>query len=164
MLSADLTFDQLPVCLADMADFESECGNAAPSQEKRSEVVNRERECDKFTPWRVGFSPVEHYQMILAEQRDKADREWRHKEAEQQRQWQSGQATAAQTRHRENLDAVSAQLKTLREGIANDNAFYRKYLRVMWAGIVAGIISGALSGWLSSRASHTDPVTETKAK
>jgi hypothetical protein len=128
--SLDLTFDTLPVCLADVADFRRECGNGDPSQEKRKEAVNKERSCPEFTPWRVGFSPAEHYEMILSEnmieiqrQREDADREWRHKEAELQRQWQSEQTNAADTRHRE---TIKWAIKAARGNI--------------WSNVIAGII------------------------
>jgi hypothetical protein len=91
--------ERFPVCFVRRFDLESECSeNEQKSFPKRDypysvkEVIQRERPCELFTPWRIGFSPKEHrefldYQMEKEwrEQRLQEDREWRNEQAKLER-------------------------------------------------------------------------------
>ena len=94
--SIDLSYDEFPICFARAFDLRKECGATQPSHDKRAEVVNKPRECPKFTPRVQGFTSKEHQEMIISEkilemqrQRENADREWQHKESDLQRTWQA---------------------------------------------------------------------------
>lgn len=57
-------------------------------------VVQQERECDSFTPWKQGFSPKEHREMLdrqwmrdQEEARADADRKWRNDQRREERIW-----------------------------------------------------------------------------
>jgi hypothetical protein len=57
--SIDLIYDEFPSCFARAFDLRIERGGTQPSHDKRGEVVNKPRECPKFTPWVQGFTPKE---------------------------------------------------------------------------------------------------------
>lgn len=48
---------------------------------------NIEMPCESFTPWRRGFTPKEHQEMIDRERREKDEREQKLTEAERERRW-----------------------------------------------------------------------------
>jgi len=86
---------QCPVCAAGAADFERELGTKAPGPNDRTRVVIKERECAKFTPWRKGFTPKEHQEMLnteamlkYQEERREQDRRWEEERREADRAFQ----------------------------------------------------------------------------
>jgi hypothetical protein len=131
------------------------------------EIIEEDRHCEQATPYLPDYSPREHYEMILTEKvieierkRSEEDRAWREKESEHQRKWEADQAELAEKRHQENLRIAKADNATNVQMQKDQDAFYGRYLRVMWVtvgvAIAAAVISGTLSGWLSA-ISHAKP-------
>ena len=98
-LAASNVYEPQPVCFVRAANLEAESGKG--EKEDILRVLRRERDCDDFTPWTVGYSPKEHREMLAEEKL----RQWQahqqerrdHWEAEQQdkaRQWQESQREA----------------------------------------------------------------------
>jgi len=52
------------------------------------EIIDKRRNCDSFTPWKQGFDPKEHWEMLDR----KMTLDWRAKEAEKDRAWRENQA------------------------------------------------------------------------
>lgn len=101
-----------PFCAANVVDFRKLIGGNNPENDGslRCKPLHEPRECSEFAMWNPCFSPKEHKEMILSEkmleiqrQREDADREWRHNEAEIQRDWQAREVAAAETRHAETI-------------------------------------------------------------
>lgn len=74
-----------PVCFVRAADFEVEMGG--PPIPPAPDAINRERDCDKFTPWMQGFSPKEHKEMLS----DAEMKKWQAAESERQRAFEAKQ-------------------------------------------------------------------------
>ncbi len=56
-------YDERPLCFVLAADIPAEMGQH-PDDSTRMVAVSRVRECDKLVPWRQGFTPKEHQEMI----------------------------------------------------------------------------------------------------
>ena len=85
-------YHTLPHCSVAAYDINVECSDRP---ENFLPVTKEERTCGHFTAWHEGFSPKEHLEMRLLEQqrqwqrdRDKDDREWRDKQAENEHKWE----------------------------------------------------------------------------
>lgn len=90
-----------PICFARKTNFIEELSDQInPDPPKVKAGIQRERECDGFTEWQLGFSPKEHQEMIdrkwmleYQERRDKDDREFREHMAKADRDWRESEAT-----------------------------------------------------------------------
>jgi hypothetical protein len=110
----DRVFDDQPICFQGKANFRSEEEKRAVDPEENCrKAVQHERYCEAFTPWRLGFTPKEHWEMIQETERLKyqaecdaanvAERERRDMDA---RDFQRDQAALAR-RHQNRTLVVS---------------------------------------------------------
>jgi hypothetical protein len=96
--------ESFPICFMRSFDLDSECREIQASSSKRNEpdivkeVIQKERHCDTFIPWHMGFSPKEHREILdiqmekeWREQRLQEDRAWREEQAKQERHWRTVQ-------------------------------------------------------------------------
>ena len=103
-----LNVEKMPLCFLMLIDFRAHIAGAA--DEQRRDALNAERECADFTPWRQGFSPKEHQEMLdrqwmldFQTRREDADRTWRQECDDRNREWQENQAAIADKRHTQSL-------------------------------------------------------------
>ena len=117
-------------------------------------VLNQwQHSCAEFTPWVHGFTPKEHREMIDREfllkredARDKADHDWRDKQAEAERVWRTNQAAQAQEWRKEDIK--------LEAKARNENR---------WTNIIIGVVvfsavtlgASGLGAWMQNR-SHAN--------
>jgi hypothetical protein len=90
-------YDDWPVCFANEISFReaSEIGRVSDS-ETRTRAIHKERNCNSFTPWKQGFTPKEHEEMI----QQNALLEWQREEGRLQRVGQEKEGEAADNLHR----------------------------------------------------------------
>jgi hypothetical protein len=81
-----------PVCILQVFDLASEytqesSKSDSPINSAIALMLQRERDCESFTKWQIGFSPKEHREMIdrewmrkYQEEHEKTDKEWREKQ------------------------------------------------------------------------------------
>jgi hypothetical protein len=79
---------------------EQERQQALTGSEESFRIIRENRECASFTPWRQGYTPKEHAEML----QNAELREWQQKETEKQRAWLEEQKLRDQERE-ERLDA-----------------------------------------------------------
>lgn len=119
-------YDEHPVCFANKVKFRSpEEMGISTNEDKRKEKLHHPRDCDGFTPWRIGFTPKEHQEMLLSEKaielqraEQAADRAWRDAQAERDHQWRLDERNATETlrkdaMRRERFRRLSVALWTL---------------------------------------------------
>lgn len=89
--------ERMPVCFAQAIEFRKEI--ARDDESGILPVIGKSRKCDSFMPWRHGFSPKEHQEMLdrqwlldFQTRRDDADRRWRQECDERDRTWRETQA------------------------------------------------------------------------
>lgn len=96
-----------PACFRGKADFVAELElfghGRIPGEEERCKVFDKERDCDGFRRWQLGFTPKEHLEMDLLEKQ----RDWQQREAQLQRDWQVAQEAKADSRHRQHLQVAA---------------------------------------------------------
>jgi hypothetical protein len=79
------TFDRMPVCVAKEISFKDQLPNANDAE--IAAVLAMERECKSFTPWKQGFTPKEHREMIENQEL----RAWQERQEEQRKATQCWQ-------------------------------------------------------------------------
>jgi hypothetical protein len=103
-------YESRPICCAQASYLAGELNGETTEELKR--VIQHERDCKKFTPWKQGFTPKEHHEMIdrqwEQERQDRRDREMM--------EFQAEQATLAHKRHMQSL--AVALLAAILGGIA----------------------------------------------
>lgn len=92
------------------------------------EAMNRERACEAFTPWRQGYTPREHQEMLDRERerewqaaQKRADREWTERqdekaaarERQQEQERQAFQREQAKVNHLYNAIAIGVSIASL---------------------------------------------------
>lgn len=130
-------FDILMVCSVGACDIQAECEG-----KELKTVLHHQRECAKFNPWKPGFSPKEHKEMIaaerleeIAEERRKSDRAWQEEIREKDRLWHLQQA----------LD----DKKRAADRDARDKVEQRRDRFVtVFTSILTGVATGAILYWL----------------
>ena len=85
-------YEETLLCFQGIVEFDDkQCGSTIGRQEQ----MNVERgDCPGFTPWRRGYSPRDHREMLDREEerrwrqeRDDADRKWRRRIEQDNRRW-----------------------------------------------------------------------------
>ncbi len=96
----DLSYDDYPICFMRVVNFrtDQEAGKSK-DQDKCVRCLKRERECDKFTPWLMGFTPKEHYEVIQENTRLK----WQADREREDREFRAEQVRLADERYRKSL-------------------------------------------------------------
>jgi hypothetical protein len=92
-----------PICFA-LVLPEQERQQALTSADGLCWIIREGRECASFTPWRQGFTPKEHDEMIQSAEL----REWQQEEREKERAWLEEQKRRDQERE-ERLEAEREQ-------------------------------------------------------
>jgi len=95
-------YKDCPVCFANAVNLAEEIAAYGEFRPETVDAVIRfERDCPRFTPWRRGFSPKEHYEMIQMdemrrwqERQRESDRQWQEAQRQSERDWQEQQALA----------------------------------------------------------------------
>jgi hypothetical protein len=98
--SADRILDEHVLCFVRAADLAKETGR--PDEASRSSVIQRERECQRFTPWIQGLTPKEHVELKIEEDRQL----WQTQRELDDQIWREKQEDKAEKRHREALSAA----------------------------------------------------------
>ncbi len=92
----------IPLCIRGYQGLQHEITEALASDSRVSQVVHKDRDCELYTEWLLGFSPKEHLEML--------DRKWTLEfQAEQRRldrDWQEAQGIKAENRHTEQLSLL----------------------------------------------------------
>jgi hypothetical protein len=122
-------YEDNPICFVRAFDLRDEIG-VSPNVRLRLDVVQRERDCGKFTDWQQGFSPKEHLEMLIEE----ATRRREERRDELQREWQGKETDKADRRHGENLKAVT------QAGWTN-----------VWSAIIAAILGAIVGAWAAGK-------------
>jgi hypothetical protein len=104
----DLAYDHHPICfrvLKTSVNFRSEEeAGLSRDQGKCVTALNKERTCAEFTPWRLGFTPKEHLEML-----QEADRlAWQEKCDKDARDFQAGESEKNRKYNTRNLWALAA--------------------------------------------------------
>ena len=79
------------VCTVFAANLKSESSTVTGHPNGELVVIQKLRECPKYYPWKKGFDPKEHQQMLLTEESLKAQREATRDQRESDRRWQEEQ-------------------------------------------------------------------------
>jgi hypothetical protein len=98
----------MPLCFVAAIEFQKECSTI--DIKGVMEAMNRERECESFTPWKQGYTPREHHEMLEMKllrdwqaNREEADRAWRERQAREDRQWREKESALARGANRIHL-------------------------------------------------------------
>lgn len=78
-------YDAFPLCFVLAPELEK--GLIAGGKENVLRMIQREHNCEAFTPWMNGHTPKEHQEMI----RELEHRKWQEKQEEKMRDWQASQ-------------------------------------------------------------------------
>ena len=112
-----------PVCLAGAFSPEETRGLFADWTDSRMalQVIQRERECDQFIPWRQGLTPKEHLEMMTraelqkqGEEQRRRDLEWQERQQEKINEWRR-QMEAERRAWQESREARDAEIQLQRE-------------------------------------------------
>ncbi len=78
-------YEDLPLCFAQSYDINAEITNSQDTSNYKDihNIINKERECTKFTKWTQGFTPKEHMEMLDREEW----RNWQEKQRKSDRRW-----------------------------------------------------------------------------
>lgn len=96
----ELLYEEIPICFVRAINFREAISDGYDRYDstRALTVIKSPRECGFFTKWHQGFTPKEHYEMMLEEKRllrqkelEESDRRWRCDEAEKDHVWREGQ-------------------------------------------------------------------------
>lgn len=103
-------------------------------------VIDRCRDCEKFTLWQRGFSPKEHFEMDRIEK----EKQWREDRLQDDRKWRQEESGKADERYKK--DSADAERRHGTE-IA---VLGEKMISAMWKSAISAAIIGSLFAALPS--------------
>jgi hypothetical protein len=107
--------DPFPICFVMAAPLQSEVGDTCLVV-KCLAVVGKDRPCQSFTPWQIGYSPREHKEMIeakeLARQQEEArerERQFQEDRRRNDREWQDARDRLQEERRKSDQERQDAR-------------------------------------------------------
>lgn len=123
-----------PVCFVLACDLPREAGNA-DDKGKFLDVIGRERECNRHTPWQQGFTPREHKEMLD----EKEERKWRAEEERRNKEYRD-KKDENDRKYREETDKENAAWRLRQETESR-----RQSRSQLWiAGVAIAIVTAGI--------------------
>jgi hypothetical protein len=98
-------YERYPICSVRRCDLEAEYRDGQEvftnndGSDSAKAVIQKARDCEFFIPWRMGFTPQQHRELLdmqmdreWREQRLQEDRAWRDEQARLEREWRTEEA------------------------------------------------------------------------
>jgi hypothetical protein len=138
-----------PLCFVSAHEI---CTVDTPAKDVNA-LLQVERLCPSFIPWKQGYSPKEHQTMLVAEEARARDREWQAEQREFERRWQTEMKAQDERQHEtrvaDDRKWREAQEEKTRAFQLEQNRVNRRYqVALAVVGVVGGVLFTLLGVWL----------------